>query len=370
MNIITFHKNVELHFSKSTGSSVFKGLPGNSYIFGRAQLTKLVSSQEFQTSILKQSLLEPRLANFVAKNNEGGNVLIYNGCGGYGDQIMTWPLTLVLHNMGYKVHVLVDPGNAECWSNFPWIQSVNVLPIDLAIFNLFDHHVMMEVVSNLDEHWPQLHPLDSMLFKIGIDPEKVDPNLKCVRPYFTHDEKTSAEKIVGQSRIGVYQLSAASRVRSLTPDESVGLLYEIARTYPSITWYAVYDGVGHTHVFKDILNEHPINVVPYTAPNLRVLWAMVEKASVCVAPDSMITHIAGSLSIPCVGLWGPVAPSTRALYYKNHSAVFPRDACHMAPCNAYTTTFPKYCPTAQMPQCAVLSAISFDDVVKKVGSFL
>lgn len=263
MNIITFHKHVELHFNKSSGQSVFKGLPGLNYIFGRAQLVKLAGSQEFNSSILKQSLLEPRLANFVAREGEGGTVLVYNGCGGYGDQTMTWPLTLILHNMGYKVHVLVDPGNAECWSNFPWIQSVNVLPIDLSVFNLFDHHIMMEVVANLDEHSPQLHPLDSMLFKIGIDPDNVDPALKSVAPNFTLDETAMADKVVGNMPIGIFQLSAASRVRSLTPDESVSLLLHVAKSFPNLVWYAIYDGIGHTHVFNDMLKDHPINVVPY-----------------------------------------------------------------------------------------------------------
>jgi|LakMenEpi03Aug12_release.lakeMendotaPanAssembly.Ray.scaffolds.fasta_scaffold58271_5 hypothetical protein len=366
MNIVTFHKHVELHFNKSSGQSVFKGLPGNNYIFGRAQLVKLAGSQEFQASVLKQSLLEPRLANFVARQGEGGSVLVYNGCGGYGDQIMTWPLTLILHNMGYKVHVLVDPGNAECWSNFPWVSSVNILPMDLSVFNLFDHHLMFEVVSNLDEHHPQLHPLDSMLFKIGINPEKIDPAIKSVAPRFTVDEQLMTDKIVGNRSIGIYQLSAASRVRSLTPDESVSLLHHIAKSFPNITWYAVYDGIGHTHVFNDMLKEHPINVVPYISPNLRVLWSMIGRARVCVAPDSMVAHIAGSQSIPCVGLWGPVDPMTRVSYYRNHIAIFKRDACHMAPCHAYTTSFPKYCPTGQMPQCAVLSAISFNEVVEKI----
>jgi len=370
MNIITFHKHVELHFNKSSGQSVFKGLPGNNYIFGRAQLVKLASSQQFQTSILKQSLLEPRLANFVARKGDGGHVLVYNGCGGYGDQIMTWPLTLILHNMGYKVHVLVDPGNAECWSNFPWIQSVNTLPIDLSVFKLFNHHVMMEVICNLDEHTPQMHPLDSMLFKIGIDPESVDPSLKCVSPRFTADEELSAQNIVGESLYGIYQLSAASRVRSLTPDESVSLLHHLAKSFPNLTWYAIYDGIGYTHVFKDILNDHPSNVVPYVSPNLRVLWAMISKARVCVAPDSMVAHVAGSLGVPCVGLWGPVAPSSRVAYYKNHRPIFKQDACHLAPCHAYTTSFPRYCPTGQQPQCAVLSAIPFNDVTDQIVSLV
>jgi hypothetical protein len=268
--------------------------------------------------------------------------------------------------MGYKVHVLVDPGNADCWANFKWVESVNTLPMELAVFSMFDHHAMFEIVSNLDEHTPQLHPVDSMLFKIGIDPKFVDYNIKSVAPSFTSTEIEAASMVVAGRRIGIYQLTAASRVRSLTPDESVSLLLKIANEVPDITWFAIYDGVGHSHVFTDMLKEHPANVVPYICPDLRVLWAIIDQSIVCISPDSMLVHVAGSLGKPCIGLWGPIGPETRMKYYRNHTPLFPQDACHMSPCHAYTTTFPKYCPAVNMPQCAVLSAISFGDVVSRV----
>lgn len=371
MNILTFHNQMDLNFSKSsTTVTQFRGQPGRNYIFGRAQLIRLSQQPDFQKAVLKQSLLEPRLANFVARPGAGGSVLVYNGSGGYGDQIMTWPFTLVLHNLGYQVHVLVDPGNEDCWSNFPWIHSVNTLPMDMNVFALFQHHVMFEVVANLDEHTPQHHPLDSMLFKVGINPQAVDKNIKSVAPRFTSAEVEAATRIIAGRKIGIYQLTAAARVRSLTPDESVSLLFRLAREFPDITWFAIYDGIGHSIVFKDILVEHPANVVPYTSHSLRNLWAMVDQAAICVGPDSMLIHVAGSLGRPSVGLWGPVSPETRAAYYRNHTALFPKNACHMAPCHSYTTSFPRYCPSRNLPQCAVLSDISFDDVVKSVRTHL
>lgn len=367
MNIITFHQQLDLNFSKSSNVVVqFRGQPGRNYIFGRAQLIRLSQQPDFSRAVLKQSLLEPRLANFVARSGAGGSVLVYNGSGGYGDQVMTWPFTLVLHNLGYQVHVLVDPGNEDCWSNLPWIHSVNTLPMDMNVFALFQHHVMFEVVANLDEHTPQHHPLDSMLFKVGINPQAIDKNIKSVAPRFTPTEVESASKIIAGRKVGIYQLTAAARARSLTPDESVSLLFRLAKEFPDITWFAIYDGIGHSVVFKDILVEHPPNVVPFTSHSLRVLWAMVDQACVSVGPDSMLMHIAGSLSKPAVGLWGPVSPETRVAYYRNHTALFPKSVCHMAPCHSYTTSFPRYCPSHNLPQCAVLSNISFDDVVESV----
>jgi ADP-heptose:LPS heptosyltransferase len=370
MNIVSFVKHVDLNFAKSTGSTLFRGQPGFNYVFGRAQLTRVASNPEFVSATLKQSLLDPRIANFVAKQGGSGNVLLYNGCGGFGDQIMTWPVSLILHNMGYSVHVLSDPGNAECWSNMPWVKSVNLLPMDLSIFDMFEHHAMFEVVSNMDEHSGQLHPVDAMLHKIGVDYKSIDPNLKSVRPRFSQDELLAADKVTEGHRIGIYQLSSASRTRSLTPDESVQLLFKLARSFPDITWLAVYDGIGHTRMFKEMFGDAPKNVIPYTCPSLRMLWAIIEKSAICVGPDSMIMHVAGSLSKPCVGLWGPTSPRSRALYYRNHKALYPQDACHMAPCNSYSTAFPKYCPSHNLSQCNVLSAISFDSVVDTIRGLI
>ena len=370
MNIITFHQQLDLNFSKSSHVvTQFRGQPGRNYIFGRAQLIRLSQQPDFSKAVLKQSLLDPRLANFVARSGVGGPVLVYNGSGGYGDQIMTWPFTLILHNLGYQVHVLVDPGNEDCWSNFPWIHSVSSLPMDLNVFALFQHHIMFEVVANLDEHTPQHHPLDSMLFKVGINPHAIDKKVKCVAPQFTATEVEAASRIIAGRKIGIYQLTAAARVRSLTPDESVSLLFKLAQEFPDITWFAVYDGIGHSIVFKDILVEHPTNVVPFISHSLRVLWAMIDQACVCVGPDSMIVHIAGSLAKPAVGLWGPTGPESRVAYYPNHTALFPKGACHMAPCHSYMTHFPRYCPSHNLPPCAVLSNISFDDVIDGVRKY-
>jgi hypothetical protein len=58
----------------------------------------------------------PRIRNFDirVRNFTDNRVLLYNGSGGYGDQILTWPVARLLNGLGFKVHVLCDPGNELC----------------------------------------------------------------------------------------------------------------------------------------------------------------------------------------------------------------------------------------------------------------
>jgi ADP-heptose:LPS heptosyltransferase len=111
------------------------------------------------------------------------------------------------------------------------------------------------------------------------------------------------------------------------------------------------------------------NIQPYTAQNLRELWAQSEDAKVVVSPDSMMVHIAGTMGIPCIGLWGPVNPANRVKYYKNHFPIYRREACQHSPCFAYTASFPKYCPPrgSERKVCEVMAAVNPQEVIDAVG---
>jgi len=365
MNILTFHRPIQIEFFKA-GKKLTEFHAGRPYVFGRPQLVKLAQHAQFNDSILKNSMLDMRIRNFVARMGQGGRVLLYNGSGGFGDQIMTWPISLILHNYGYEVHVLTDPGNHDCWSGLKWVKSILTLPIEMSIFSIFDHHAMFEVVANLDEHHPQLHPVDTMLFKLGIEPNSVDPKLKRVAPNFTAFEIEEAKKSIprGLDRLGIYQLSCASRIRSLSIDSSCELFMRLCNDFPDVTWLALHDGISTNSHAVALSKELPINGLLYTAENIRILWALTSFAKVVVAPDSMMVHVAGSLNVPCVGLWGPTDPPSRAMYYDNHHPVFESYACPMSPCHCYTSTFPRYCPTIEgiRSACSVMEAISFETV--------
>src|SRR6185295_10470468 len=194
MNLIRFAEPVTVAFKKSAGGATITFEAGRDYVIANSQLERLMRDDNVKNRVYKISKLESRITNFNVGARRVGTqrLLLFNGSGGYGDQIITWPLAKLLASMGFEVHIMADPGNNVCWWNFPWIKTVNICPLPYEQVKMYDHFVVFEAVVNMDEHQDQEHPLDVMLRKIGIDPKAVDPALKVVRPIFTYSELMSA----------------------------------------------------------------------------------------------------------------------------------------------------------------------------------
>jgi len=414
MNIVTFAEPVTVAFKKSAGGSTAVFEPMRPYIITGAQLDRITQDENVRNRLYKCSRLEPRLGPFHPgmRNPNGSNrLLFYNGSGGYGDAMMSWPLTKWLAEQGFEVHVLSDPGNQVCWYGFPWIKTIQMTPIAYDAWRLFDFHFVMEHVSNLDEHQDQLHPVDAMFTKMGVDHRSIDASHKVVHPIFTWAEQQGASQdMPNRTKLGFYQLSSANPVRASLPNDSAFLLSRIAEAFPDIHWLALHDefvpktyvealkcrtcgGTGTLGVPEQgtvategtaapVVPAQPCpdckgwkwlapNVEPYVSGSLRALWALIwRRATVCVGPDSMIVHVAGSMGIPCVGLWGPVAPPNRVGYYKNHMPVWHREACPHTPCYAYLANFPKYCPprgAGARTVCEVMAAVTPAEVIDAIA---
>jgi hypothetical protein len=436
MNLVTFAEHVSIGMEKSAGSSHLVFEAGKDYVIAQSHFNRLMADENIRQRVFKWSRIENRIANFNATVKKPGSqrLLIYNGSGGYGDQIITWPFAAIMRSYGFEVHVLVDPGNISCWWNFPWIKTVQQVPMQYEQFKLFDYYAIFETVVNAEEHQDQIHPLDQMLLKVGINPDSVDPKLKCLRPNFTFLEMNSANAFQGR-KIGLYQLSATNPVRCLPPNDSAYLISKIADAYPEIHWLALYDkfipetyikalqcpkceGKGRVQIappavpvtaskgtHSPLINPTPEeldaksitesimkektetknevcskcrgsgtlkpNIQLYNAPILRELWALTTRAAVVIGPDSMMVHVAGSMDVPCVGLWGPCNPVNRVKYYKNHFPIWKREACPFSPCFAYAGTFPRYCPPRNNRQvCECLGAVSPQDVLDQLKKII
>ena len=315
MNLLRFAEPVTVAFKKSAGGATVTFEANRDYVIANSQLERIMQDQNIRNRAFKISKLESRLPNFNVSARKAGNqrLLIFNGSGGYGDQIMTWPVAKLLASMGYEIHVMTDPGNNVCWWNFPWVKTVNTCPMPFEQVKMYDYVLIFEAVVNMDEHQDQEHPVDTMLRKIGIDPASVDASLKVTHPMFSYLEMESTKKFDGK-QIGLFQLSAANPVRCLQPADSVFMLMKLAQEFPDIHWLALYDefvNVQYKELCEAKLKEAEItNAEAYSFGLLRELWAMTTKALIVIAPDSMMAHISGSCGIPCVGLWGPVAPAT------------------------------------------------------------
>ncbi len=373
------------------------------YVIAQAQLDRLVQDNNVRDRLYKVSRLEPRLAPFNPSFRKNGTqrLLFYNGSGGYGDQIVSWPVAKWLADQGFEVHVLADPGNQCCWYTFPWVKTIQMVPLPYETFKLFDYHFIMEHVNNTDEHPDQLHPVDAMFTRMGVDWRSISPDKKVVRPLFTWAESQCRNLFMDRPRIALFQLSSANPIRALPPNDTAFLLRKICDAFPDTHWVALHDefipkeyvsalqcqecqGTGQKEL--PVEGENPPaktacpecqgwkyiapNLQPYCSPGLRELWAFTEsRPSVVVSPDSMMVHVAGSMDVPCVGLWGPVAPANRVQYYKNHWAIWKKAACPHAPCFGYMSTFPKYCPPRGNGRnvCEVMAAIMPGEVIEAIG---
>lgn len=411
VNIITFSEPITIAFRKSAGGSTVTFEANRDYLLSNAQLDRLMKDENVQRKSFKISKAEMRIQNFnVRAAKKGQRILLFNGSGGYGDQIMTWPVARILAGMGFDVHILSDPGNNVCWWNFPWVKTIQTVPMLWEQAKLWDYLIPFEAVINLDEHQDQGHPVDVMLAKIGIDPASVPASDKRVKPNFTVGELGTLRGFLGLGKkIGLYQLSAANPVRCLPASDSAFMAKKLADAFPDTHWLCLYDefvpkeytkllicktceGAGVVTTIATtgtitpegpkITSAPPVcpackgskalapNLEAFCAPNLRELWALTERVSVVVCPDSMMAHIAGSLGTPCVGLWGPVSPDRRMAYYENHHPIYHSEFCPFSPCFVYSATFPKYCPPrpSKRTVCDVLAGISPEEVIDMVRS--
>lgn len=372
MNIVTLLDIAAINFKKSAASSVVTVEPFRPYVFSNKQLTDIQSDERLAKIIFRVSLLDPRLEPFhvnIPKKPGNNRLLLYNGGGGYGDQILTWPLGNLLHNLGYEVHVLSDPGNQLCWWGFPWVKSIVILPSLLEQIKLFDHHCLFQDAFTFDEEPDQEHAVDRLFHLVGINPSTIPEQLKVVAPNFVPGEMHRANQLFPGDKIAMYQLSASSPVRSLPPGDSVFLLKKLAEAHPDWKWLALHDAYvpnEYSLMTEEAAKEYK-NIVSYNSQNLRELWILASRAEVVVGPDSMMVHVAGSMSVPCVGLWGPIHPGIRVKYYKRHIAIYHKNVCPSASCNTYRHAFPKICPRMDKRRvCECLAAISPDNVIEGI----
>lgn len=371
MYLLSTNAGIDVSFAKSAGEVKLTLEPGIPYVLSAAQYTWL-SKAPCAAAIDRVSHLEARFRNFLADPRGGrGTLVFYAGAGGYGDQLLALPVIKLLADLGYEVTVLVDPGNQACFSSHAFIKAIHPLPIPYATFKLFSHHVLLQEITNLDEHGEQQHPVDAMLHRIGIDPRTIPPDRKRLAPVITPHEREQADRFVGGRPIALYQLGGSGENRRLTPGASRTLFMSLAELVPELLWVGLYDHHIPGDYYAPLPADAPKNAQLFTFPGLRQLFAVAERCVVGVSIDSLLVHLLGSSGKPCIGLWGPLPPELRTHYYPRHLAIWHRGACPGSPCLRYKPTLEKCPPEARAAgQCLCLKDVAAEEVAAAVRSLI
>ena len=364
MHVISFSEHLWLenaHIKLGTSDILEAGKP---YLFADKQFDKL-KEWEVMIPFERVSKAEPMLKPMhFSEHGPKGKVLIYNGVGGMGDQIMTWPLAKILADRGYEVHILTENHLVMFWHGFPWIKSIVVMPCYWSVLENFDYHINLEYISNGYAHNNQMQPIDLMLQICGINPSSIPDEEKRIAPIFTRMEKDISKALYADRRLGFYQLACSQQIRSLAPDKSRAVLKALAEEFPDIYWIGVYGPLEPSSYWGESLGLPNVEFRSFERP--RLMWSLIQRAELCVGPDSMLVHIAGALERPCIGLWGPYGPGTRVKYYPNHYPIHHTEACPLAPCHCKAIQIPHICPPfeGERERCDVMLRITPEEVVE------
>lgn len=371
MHVISFVDHISLENAnlKFGGASNFEAR--KPYLFSDKQLDT-IKELELNIPFERLSKAEPMLRSFhETSDGRKGSVLIYNGVGGMGDQIMTWPLAKILADRGYEVHILLEQHLALFWYGFPWVKSIVTLPCYWAILEKFDYHINLEYISNGYAHDQQMQPIDLMLRICGIDPASIPDQEKRVAPIFTLTEENISSHLYKDRKLAFYQLASSQQIRSLSPQHSRAILTALAKAFPDFHWIAVFGPLEASPYWFEPFDAQNIEVRSFERP--RLLWSLVKRAELCVAPDSMLVHVAGTLERPCVGLWGPYAAESRVKYYPHHYPIYHKEACPLSPCNWNASALPHICPPSlnqPRERCEVMLQITPEEVIEGAHTLL
>ncbi len=245
MHRIQVAEKIVVRFQKSAGYAEITMEPGRDYVIAGAQFERIITDPTVKDRVYKISRLESSLPPFhvKAKKPTGSQrLLFYNGSGGYGDQIISWPVVKWLASQGYEVSILTEPGNTVCWSLFNFVKAVYHTPMPYELLKMFDYVFLAEWVCNLNENADQPHPVDTLFTLIGADPAAIPAAQKSTPPVFSHGEMNFAVNHFKQhQKIGIYQLSSANPVRALPPGDSAFLAKQLAEAFPETHWLCLYD---------------------------------------------------------------------------------------------------------------------------------
>ena len=378
MFLVSFTDGVPMMYEKSSGHNLIVFEPFRPYVMSNDQFRRIEGDHSIVSKFYKISQIGSRIPNFNASLEKPGRVFFHTGGGGFGDQIMAWPVAKYLATRGYTVDVFADPGNEYCWWLQKWIGYVGIIPVSKYIFDNYKHYALFESVTNMDEHSDQQHPVDVMFKKIGIDPMSVPAEEKVVRPEFSPFEINRTHEFfskIPQKRYAFLQFTASAKLRSLSVNEAFAHMKALATAYPDIAWIHLSDKFNDSGYKIKVQESGLPNLFAHSFDRLRECWCAIAQAEVVVAVDSMVVHAAGTSAVPCVGLWGPVSPDVRVKYYKNHVPLFSKSACPHSPCfYSIGADLPTYCPPSddgQRPSsCRVMQAATPEVVLNAVESIL
>lgn len=301
--------------------------------------------------------------NFRRADAKPGDTMLCGGStNGIGDEIMAWPIVHHLINqIRLSVTVVVEPGMEGLWHRMPGLKvAMYPLPTDFAFsFQWW----------NFSSHGANRikHPTDRRFDLLGFDLQGIPPDQKVFAMPVSGEALDMVKNLTNNRPFAVYVPFACSPIRSLTRRKSREMIIALAKAFPQFLWLV--PGIREQLAWLAVDGKLPDNALLVTT-SIDHLMATIKTARLVVTPDTGPMHLAGNYGTPCISFFGPVPPQERVSYYSNHTAIYKTAVCPLAPCYINKDDCPDGCPSAEQRCCAVMEAITEDEVIEAARRYL
>ena len=257
-------------------------------------------------------------------------------------------------------------------------------PLRYDDLQFYDYHWMVDTVTEYDEEHDQQNVYDSLYSQLGFDPATIPATYKRPTAQLVKDDQNNLdqflyfvwlEKKLDLRKTGYYVIAPFARgsLRSMAYGAWLTIIRDLATRRPVVVVGNMTDRMPETDMSAGEFNQHVtqsganvVNAIGNTP--LRVMMAVISKATAVGCMDSGPLYIAQALNVPAISVWGPHDPRVRIGYDKAYMdlAIWNQKACRHSPCFAYAT-FPEHkCPSgAAQTVCEVLKGIDTVAVLDK-----
>lgn len=385
--VVTFKRPVL--WTRNEGEVWMFNPPGR-YVLNANQLGKLSEHIQTISDLKSQPFYKPLAAG---AHLPGSTILIerYRERG-IGDLLfLTGPLNYLQFVTGGDINVdmyaMADRGMVL--NHHPSLRYAAPMagPLRYDDFQFYDYQWMIDTVTEYDEEPDQQNVYDSLFSQLGFDPATIPASYKRPSATLVKGDQNNLdqflyfvwlEKKVDLRKTGYYVVAPFSNgsLRAMPYGAWLKVIRDLATRRPVVVVGNMNERMPETDMSAGEFYQHVqqsggnvINAINNTP--LRVLMAIISKATAVGCMDSGPLYIAQALNVPAISVWGPHDPRVRIGYDKPYMdlAVWNQSACRHAPCFAYAN-FPAHkCPDGQNQIiCQPLKLVDTAEILAKFES--